>query len=130
MRFVLDTSVLIALERNDPQIISRLNELSKLSSGPPQVTIISRFELLVGLNKKEPKNKQKAIELLNKFTCISATARTADILAHLKQTYDEKGISISLADLLIASQVKEYNLTLITKDNDFEKIKEINKIIL
>ncbi|MBI2142325.1 PIN domain-containing protein [Candidatus Woesearchaeota archaeon] len=47
-----------------------------------------------------------------------------------KYKYDKKGIILSLADLIIASQVKETNMTLVTKDKIFERIEEINKVLL
>ena len=53
------------------------------------------------------------------------TKNTADRLVELKQKYE-----LPLADLLIAAQVIENNGILITKDNDFDKIKEIEKINL
>jgi len=42
----------------------------------------------------------------------------------------EEKYNLPLADLVIASQTLEYNCILVTKDKDFEKIKEIDKIIL
>ncbi len=56
---------------------------------------------------------------------MQTTKNTADRLVELKQKYE-----LPLADLLIAAQVIENNGILITKDNDFDKIKEIEKINL
>ena len=70
------------------------------------------------------------IDFINKFNCLKASVMTAQILAELKHKYEKKGIQIGLADLIIASQAKESNMTLVSMDKTFEKIEEINKIIL
>ena len=80
--------------------------------------------------KRNPKRKEKEIEILDSFICLNASKRTAQILTDLRIKYSEKGIQLSLADLIIASTAKEHDLILVTKDNHFSKIEEINKIIL
>ncbi|MEK6915934.1 MAG: PIN domain-containing protein [Nanoarchaeota archaeon] len=62
---------------------------------------------------------------MERFNVLQTTKNTADRLVELKQKYE-----LPLADLLIAAQVIENNGILITKDNDFDKIKEIEKINL
>lgn len=130
MMLVFDTSILIALEKEDTSIIKKIAELSRIYTEPPQTAFISYYEFLFGIKNRSPKNKLKALEFLKNFNCLDATAKTAEILADLKSKYDAKGISINLADLIIASQVKENNMILITKDKTFEKIEDINKLIL
>ena len=70
------------------------------------------------------------VDFINKFNCLKASGITAQILAELKNKYEKKGIMLGLADLIIASHAKEYNMVLVTQDRDFEKIDEISKIIL
>lgn len=130
MLLVFDTSVLIALEREDKFLIKKLSDLSKVYTSPPQTTFIAYYEFVLGVKNRSPKNKSRAFEFLKNFSCLEAGIKTAEILADLKAKYDSKGISISLADLIIASQVRENNMILITKDKIFEKIEEIDKIIL
>ncbi|MBI4163797.1 MAG: PIN domain-containing protein, partial [Candidatus Aenigmarchaeota archaeon] len=91
----------------------------------PAITFISYFEFLYGIRKKDIRNKEKAISFIEEFSIIQTTKTTAGILVWLKEKYE-----LPLADLLIASQAIENQSVLITKDNDFDKIRELNKIII
>lgn len=130
MVLVLDTSILIAIEKRDEKIITKLKELSKQHPFPPQITFITHFEFLFGLKLKQPKNQKLMLSFLNKFNVLQPTTITSEILSDLKISYDKQGTVLSLADLLIASQVIEHNMTLATKDKDFVKIRELKAIIL
>ena len=130
MMLVFDTSVIISIEKNDRKIIKRISELSKIYTGAPQTTFIAYYEFLLGIKNRSPKNQVKSIEFLNNFNCLCATKETSKILSDLKHKYNNKGISINLADLIIASQTKENNMALITRNKIFEKIEEISKIIV
>ena len=70
------------------------------------------------------------IGFINEFKCLKASSMTAQILAELKNKYEKKGITMGLADLIIASHTIEGNFVLVTNDKAFEKVDEINKIIL
>ena len=130
MTLLLDTSILIAIQRDDKEVIKKIEDLKKSHFQPASISFISYFEFYSGLIEKNIKNRQFMIDFLNKFNCLKASSITAEILASLKHKYDEKGIVIGLADLIIASHAKESNMTLITQDKIFEKIDEINKIVL
>jgi len=80
--------------------------------------------------EKNPKNKKESIALLNKFRTLPITNYTADILSELKYKYDNKGISLPLADLLIAAQAIEHKACLITSDRHFERIEELQAIFI
>ncbi len=130
MSLVFDTSVLIAIEKEDKEIKSELENLSKSYPASPQLTFISFFEYLIGLKIRKSKNFQNNLIFLKKFNVLHTTNSSAEILSDLKIKYDKKGIALSLADLLSASIVIDNNLILITKDKDFEKIEELKKIVL
>ena len=127
---LLDTSILIEIQRKDKAVIHKIEELKKIHFQPASISFINYFEFYSGLIDKNIKNKQIMIEFINKFNCLKASSITAQILAELKNKYEKKGIAIGLADLIVASQVKEYNMTLVTRDKTFEKIDEISKVIL
>ena len=130
MTLLLDTSILIGIQRKDRDIIKKLEGLTKIHFHPSSVSFINYFEFYYGLIDKNVKNWQIMIEFINKFNCLKASVMTAQILAELKHKYDKKGIPIGLTDLIIASQAKENNLVLVSMDKTFEKIEDINKIIL
>ncbi len=130
MSLVLDTSILIELERRNGKIINKIKELISRYPMPAQITFISYYEFYHGLNKASVKNKYEALSFVNKFNMLRITKKTAEILSDLRQTYEDRGKMLPLADLLIASQVIENKLVLVTLDKDFDRIKELNKVIL
>jgi len=130
MTLAFDTSILIAIEKGDKNIISKVEELSKIHKLCPQLPFISYYEFLKGLKMRMPKKYKELLEFINQFNVLETTKNTAEILADLKINYDKSGLILPLADLLIASQVIENHLVLVTKDKDFERIKELKKVVL
>ena len=130
MTLLLDTSALIEIERENEEVIAKIEYLKKSHHYIPAISFIVYFEVLEGIIKRDPKRKEKEIEILNSFTCLNASKRTAQILTDLRLKYVKKGIQLSLADLIVASTAKEHGLLLITKDNHFKHLEEIEKIIL
>jgi len=130
MSLIFDTSVLIDIEKRSDHIISKLQELSRLYPGQGQITFMSYFEFIFGLNEKSPKNKEKAIQFIHYFECIQTTPITAEILSDLKHKYEKRGMMFTLSDLFIAAQVIENKGILVTRDKQFNGIEELKKIIL
>jgi tRNA(fMet)-specific endonuclease VapC len=130
MTLVLDSTIVVDLERGNKKTISSIEKLKEKFPGLPIITFITYFEFFEGLLRRDVKSKEGSLEFLNKFSYLHITKKTAEILAELKTNNSKKGINLPLADLLIAAQVKENNLLLITKDNHFKQIEEIDKIIL
>ena len=124
MILIFDTSILIDLERGNPETIKKILELRKIYPAHAKISFVSYFEFLYGLKNKSEKNKRKSMEFLEKFDVIQTTKETAHILINLKQNY-----GLPLADLLIAAHVFETKGILVTKDKDFGKIREIKTIL-
>ncbi|MBS3137878.1 PIN domain-containing protein [Candidatus Woesearchaeota archaeon] len=130
MSLVFDTSILIELDKKNKSIESELKEYIKSYPTPAQIVFISYFEFYYGLHERNLANKMNSLSFINKFSIITITKNTAHILADIKRTLQKKGLVIPLADLLIAAQVMEHNLILVTKDKDFGKIENLKKIII
>ena len=130
MALIFDTSILVDIERKRKETVKKLEEISKHHFIAPKITFISYFEFYGGIIEKNIKNKGILIIFINKFMCLRASSKTAEILANLKHKYEKKGIVFGLADLIIAAQVIENNDTLVTKDNAFKKIEELSTIIV
>src|SRR3989338_10157599 len=112
MTLLLDTSILISIERKERDIVSKISEISKTHYQHPLISFISYFEFYSGLIEKNVKNKQIMIQFINKFNCLKSSSATAQILAELKYKCEKRGVTVPLADMIIASQAKEHNLTL------------------
>ena len=129
MILALDSSILIELQNGNKDVIKKIQELKEVHQSISYIPFIVYFEVYGGILKKLERNQQEAYKFLQLFPLLQPTKKTAEILAELKKKYDELGEALPLADLMIASQVKEHNLLLVTKDTDFNKIQEIKKII-
>lgn len=130
MILVFDTSIVVDLERKNKITLNKIYKIIKLHPDPAKITFITYYEFLNGLEKKNVKNKEAALEFINNFEVLRITKKTAEMLSGLKIKYDKLGTNFSLTDLLIAAQVIENQMLLITKDSDFNNIKELDKIIL
>ncbi len=130
MSLAFDTSILIAIERKDEKVMQRLRELFKKYPLSPNLPFIAHFEFSYVLKKRKPKSFDNLMNFVNSFPLLDLSFKTSDILSDLKLKYNKKGLSFSLSDLLIASQVIENDLILVTLDKDFERIKELKKVIL
>jgi len=128
MTLLLDTSILVALEREDSFVKKKIGELSE--SKPPFISFISLFEFLYGLESLPLEKKANLKKFLWKFSVLHTTNETAMWLSYLKYCYVKQGKQKSLSDLFIASQALEHKLTLVTRDKDFEDISEIKKIMI
>ena len=130
MTLLFDTSILIDIERKHPETIKQIKELARIHPLPAVIAFVSEYEFIMGTKEKEPRNKINALYFLKKFLVLHTSQRTSSLLADLKFKYDKKGISLPLADLLIATLTIENNRILVTKDKDFIRIEELKKIFI
>tara|TARA_Y100000310_G_scaffold344857_1_gene460047 strand:+ start:4515 stop:4907 length:393 start_codon:yes stop_codon:yes gene_type:complete len=130
MTLLLDTSILIALQRNDRFTFNKLEDLKQLHKGMPVISFISFYEYIHGMREKNIKNKDKSAAFIEDFEVLELYTGNAAIISHLRLTYEKKGKILPLSDLIIASQAILNNMTLLTRDKDFLEIKELKKIII
>lgn len=125
MHLVLDTSIVIEIERNNKDVISRLDNLRKKYPFLSKIAFFTYFEFIEGISLKSEKNKEKFFSLIENFEVIQTTRKTAQILVGLRKKYE-----FPMPNLLIAAQVIENDGILVSRDNDFNDIKELKKIII
>ena len=130
MSLLFDTSILIALERENQAVITHLKNLTQIYPGVPRISFATCVEFLVGIEKAPPHKRPALKEFLWQFPVLQTTSETAFHFSRLKILYDAKGDNKSFIDLLIASHAIEYKLTLVTLDKDFESMQEIKKVCL
>ncbi len=130
MGLILDTSILIDIEKNILNTISQIKDISKNNSGNASISFMTYSESYFGILGKHLHNQELHLRRLNLFNCVNATKDTGKNLAELKYKYELKGIHFQIPDLIIAAQAKENNLILITKDKLFCEIEEIKTIII
>lgn len=125
MIILLDTSVIIDIENARRSALDGLSSLRSSYPEPPKISFITYFEFIFGLRKTQPEKRQKSLAFIGNFEVLQTTKTTAEILSSLKERYE-----LPLSDLFIAAQAIENSMVLVTKDRDFERIKELNKVIL
>ena len=130
MNILVDTSILIDIDRGRQETRKRLAELTHANPGSPTISFITQFEFVDGIRNRSAKNQRRSRELLQFFNVLPVSRRTGDILAELKQDSDKRGSGLVLADLIIASQAIEHGCLLVTTDTDFAKIPGLKHVLI
>ena len=125
---VIDTNILIEIEKRNEKIVGELMELKK--SHPQNISITSAVyaEFLFGFLKI--KKEKEAEKYLQNCEIINFDKESAVIFANTKKTLEEKGASIPVLDILTASCVISKGATFVTLDNHFDRIPNLKTIIL
>ncbi|MDI3475206.1 MAG: tRNA(fMet)-specific endonuclease VapC [Thermococcaceae archaeon] len=118
MGAVLDTNVIIEVARNR-EFLDKVLELDNTF----YITSITRFELLVGLPRKEE------LIWLDSLIELPFDRKSAEIAAYLYKKLKDKGKPMGLRDLFIGAVSLANELPLITMDNDFEVLREFGLIV-
>lgn len=129
MGVILDTSVLIAIERNsldiEKFIKGRENE-------PFVISAITASELLHGIlradsEKRRLKREAYVEKIIETFPIYPFDLGAARIYARIWANLAKKGISIGAHDLMIASTAISLGFSVVTSDiRDYGKIKGLN----
>ncbi len=126
MMLILDTNVLIDLDNQNPKTLQKIRELRIRYPLPLRITFTSYFEFYHGLKDKTPSKLPRSVAFLEVFQTLLPTKRTAHLLSRLKHRY----VNVAQSDLFIAAQTLEQDGVLITTDQDFRQIKELNTYFL
>ena len=125
----LDTNVLIELEKGNKKTLSMLEGL-KQAYPSPSLPFPVFSEYYYGYLEKGRKNVQIALERLEVFEILHSTKKSAMLFSEVKYNLEKSGQIIPDIDILIAAICIDNNATLVTSDKQFERIKELNKIML
>lgn len=130
MSLTFDTAILIELQKRNEQLEEKIAKLRAAYPALPSITFITYFEFIYGLEDVPEKQKVKDLEFIESFNLLQITKNTAKILSRIKKKYAKMGQLLSLSDFLVASQVMENKMILVTTDKDFKIIEELDKIII
>lgn len=110
MILLLDTTVLIDVLRARQGRRELLAGLVR-AGHTLATTAINVGEVYSGMR---PGEEQKTQEFLDSLDCYSITKETAFSAGRLKNSFSQKGRTLTLADMLIAAVALEHQLTLMT----------------
>ncbi len=130
MGFVLDTSVLIEVEKGNQKIIEQITALKDAPDAELAITIFTFCEFYYGILDKNEKNKAKILERLEQYTLLQTTARSGLLFSEILHQMLKKGVGMAQFDLFIAAVTMEKGDTLLTLDSDFKKVPGLKKVVL
>jgi tRNA(fMet)-specific endonuclease VapC len=122
MRYLIDTSICIAILRKQPLVLKRL---SAASPNDCAISSITLYELLTGVEKcRDPiAERAKVAALQNALTTLEFDPGAAAQSASARAVLEALGVSIGPYDLLIAGQALAAGLVVVTGN-----VAEFNRI--
>ena len=130
MTVVLDSNILVELERGNPELIRKIKEISRLHKEKPYVTSLSIGEIMCGALKQNINKQLKILERFKNFNIVNTSFSSGILLANFKHILNKKGRKIPIIDLIIASIAIDNDLTIVTMDNHFKRIPGLDVIYL
>lgn len=121
-KFILDTNIIIALFAKDPAIHDCIANAAEVF-----VPSIAIGELYFGAFKSQKiqENIRRIDEFVLNNTILACNTDTARRYGELKNRLKEKGKPLPENDIWIAAIAKQYELTLVTKDEHFEAVEDL-----
>ena len=129
LSFVIDTSILIEIERKNIAVMSRLEEIEPIKEDV-YITSPSYTEVCFGLLKFSEERYNLEINRLDKYKLLNTSKNSSKLLAEIKHHLSKKGVMIPIFDLIIASIALDCKMPLITLDEHFKRIPNLNVILI
>jgi tRNA(fMet)-specific endonuclease VapC len=121
-KYILDTNIIIALFAGDKSILAKLGQVDEVFISS---TVLG--ELYYGALKSARVNEN--LKKINDFavdcTILACDAETAEEYGRIKAELTQKGKMIPENDIWIASVTRQYDLTIVTKDEHFHFIENL-----
>ena len=122
MSFILDTNILIELEKGNKKVVSYIENVRKSNTDEFYITFFTFCEFYKGIIKKNEKNKGKILNRLEKYRLLQTSKEAGISACHIMLETQKKGKSLSQIDVMIAGIAKANRLPLITMDKAFKDI--------
>ncbi len=116
MERVLDTSMIIALARDDKKVLDYLTTNHKNTTF--YITAVTRFELKCG------KTKEIEDHYINMLKALPFDDKSADVASFIYKELSKKGKMLSIKDLFVAAICIASKIPIVTMDRDFRAFKE------
>jgi predicted nucleic acid-binding protein len=126
MRFLLDTSILSMVLRDDPTC-ERHVRMAAERGDDVVISVTVRGEALYGIGRLPAGRKRddlaaKLHHVLARLRCMELTSAIADEYARLRIEQERTGALLDANDLWIAAAARAHDATLVTRDTDFARV--------
>jgi predicted nucleic acid-binding protein len=128
---LLDTSVVSIFLKPSSVHAMRLQKLQrKLTDKSLYISLVTVAELLFWAAKRSwgEKRRTQLDNHLHVFGVLAPTRATAEIWAVTKSVCETHGVPVAPHDLWIASAALEFDIPILTADNDFRHIPDVSVI--
>ncbi len=124
--FLLDTTAFSDLMREHHKLATRVTPLSP--TGRVFICTIVRGEVLYGLEcmprgRRRRNITAKALALFAMLPCESVPENAGDHYGRMKRESEAKGLPLDENDLWIAATALALDAVLVTRDNDFQRVR-------
>ncbi len=130
MELLLDTSILLALEKGDQEALAKLNSLRASPADALSIASPTYSEFYSGVLAKKPAAREAALEYLDSFELLNTGRGSSIILAGLRYRAKSSGRNLPIMDLMIASIAIDRGMTLVTRDRHFEGIEGLEVVVV
>jgi tRNA(fMet)-specific endonuclease VapC len=121
---VLDTDILIALLKEEPDAIEKIRKLEEKSERIA-TTIITVYELLKGacISSRPQENLKKVKDSISSLQVLDLSFKACEEASEIYRDIRKTGSVIGEFDILIAAIARTYGETIITRDEYFRLIR-------
>lgn len=123
-RILLDTSAYSAAERGNEPLAEAIRRASEVVLTPVVLGEL-RAGFMSGERRIENEKKLSLFLELPRVTVVPMGEETAHCYAVIKTALKKAGTPIPINDVWIAASAMQYGLTVVTTDNDFERVSQI-----
>ena len=125
MQYLVDTTWIIEYLRGNQEIVQRLDSLRDDGLA---VGIISVAELYEGVYRSNdpPANESRLSDFLSGLTVLGIDEEACRVFGREPARLRQTGATVGDIDLLIAAIALREGLTVLTLDNDFQRVENLN----
>ncbi len=123
---ILDTSIIVALLKNEEEAKAKIRSL-EASGERISTTTITVYELLKGaqISARSEENVAKISELISTLNVLGLSVRACEEASRIYKELRDKGKMIGEFDILIAAIARTFEEGLVTRDDHFKRIGDL-----
>ena len=120
---LIDTNIIIKLLNGDQKAVELFDSLDGI-----HISVITAGELFYGAQKSSRINENMLLfkNFLSEYSIVEINESVSETYGEIKANLVKRGINIPENDIWIAATAISYNLNLVTYDEHFKNINDLN----